>query len=138
MSTNFTDRWERDRWQLVAEAAALEFERLSAGTGQQGRGHEAAPPGQDGRPDPDSPDDTRTGVRPPSGKLGAAESHMSSEELAELPPGDLDGIAALVAEVTEATSSPQALRRWERKAARERAQEQAVLTALEQAQERRS
>jgi len=46
-----------------------------------------------------------------------------------LPPDEMEELSAVVAEVTEAVSSPQGTRRWARKAAREQAQEQAPLLA---------
>jgi hypothetical protein len=46
-----------------------------------------------------------------------------------LPDAEVDGMEALLAELEEAVSSPQALRRWKRRAAREAA-ERAVWEGL--------
>jgi hypothetical protein len=49
----------------------------------------------------------------------------------ELPASDIEALEAIAAELAEAASSPQALRRWEKAAAREREQEAVVLRAAE-------
>jgi len=50
----------------------------------------------------------------------------------ELPPGEIGDLEAIVAEVQEATSSPRALKRWERKLAREQAEQDALLRVVQQ------
>ncbi len=46
-----------------------------------------------------------------------------------LPDSEIETIGALLAEMEEAASSPEALRRWERKAAREQAERAALEAA---------
>jgi hypothetical protein len=45
---------------------------------------------------------------------------------AHLPPAEIAELEKMAAEVQDATSSPQKLRRWERKAAREAAEQRAL------------